>query len=142
MEWGVASEQDFLNKWMKQALWNDPVGHGGCNDIFDYLMKKVSSVVMTVKKPGHNGWQFRGANGGQCIACLVWANGTHEQSTTLTTPHVGEQWWPCIVLNIAPTPDGKVPFYCPALAWQNARPWDVHISRVRRVGRCLALTGG
>ena len=23
-------------------------------------------------------------------------------------------------------------FYCPALAWQNARPWDVHVSRLRR----------
>ena len=25
-----------------------------------------------------------------------------------------------------------VAIYCPALAWQNARPWGVHVSRLRR----------
>ena len=26
----------------------------------------------------------------------------------------------------------ELAFYCPALAWQHARPWGVHVSRLRR----------
>lgn len=83
---------------------------------------------------GHNEWMSRSAAPSHCIACLVWADGTHSQSTSLTAPLPGEQWWPCIILDVEPTSAGLVPFYCPALAWQDARPWAVHISRVRSVG--------
>ena len=67
----------------------------------------------------------------QCIACLVWADGSHEQSTALVASQPRERWLPCIVLNVAPDSAGTIPFYCPALAWQNARPRDVHVSRLR-----------
>ena len=58
-----------------------------------------------------------------------------SQTTPLVQPECGEQFWPCICLNITPNVAGLLPFYCPALAWQNARPWWVHVSRVRRLVR-------
>ena len=36
-----------------------------------------------------------------------------------------------VVLADASALDELLPFYCPALAWLNARPWDVHWSRLR-----------
>ena len=35
-----------------------------------------------------------------------------------------------------------MPFYCPALAWANARPWMVHVSRIRRVALVEPHTPG
>ena len=48
------------------------------------------------------------------------------------------RWWPCIV---AIDSNDTIPFYCPALAWQRARPWTIHRSRVSiepgsRTGLC------
>ena len=58
--------------------------------------------------------------------------------TELGTPTSGlDTWWPCIVIWEENTLE--LAFYCPALAWQNARPWGVHVSRLRCRGS-LSLT--
>ena len=36
-------------------------------------------------------------------------------------------YWPCIVIE---TGEDTLLFMCPALAWQDARPWRVHRSRL------------
>ena len=139
MEWGDASVQGVLNNWWSQALRSDSpfIQAYACTDVHDYLTKKVHYVVATRRSPGQSGYSFY-YNGGpdQCLPCLIWADGTHNQETPLGPPQPGEQWWPCICLNVNPDANGLLPFYCPALAWGNSRPWMAHVSRVRRlVGR-------
>jgi hypothetical protein len=134
MDWGSSSLSVFRKSWEAEIAWNDPVFfRESGRDIYEYMKAKVFHVVNTAKRPGQAGWRFRMAKPSDCICCTVWGDGTHGQSSALgLDPYAyGERWWPCIVL------DGetdKLPFYCPALAWQNSRPWEVHVSRLRRVG--------
>ena len=124
----------FSRHWLAQVSRNDPGSLQPGDDIFKYLASKVFQVIATTRRIGQAGWSFRSCGHDHCIACLVWADGTHCQSTALVATQAGEQWWPCVVLNVAPTSGGTLPFYCPALAWQNARPWFAHVSRLRCVG--------
>ena len=97
-----------------------------------YLIKKLFQTSKTIRKPGEYGHQCWAAGPSNCVPAFVWADGSQQQQLTeYGTQQLTEyaKWWPCIVLVC----DGKVwPFYCPALAWQRARPWGVHPSRVRR----------
>ena len=83
-----------------------------------------------VRSPGQPGWAFLRATAADCIACVVWADGTHNQETPLKSPQAGEKWWPCIIIRGG---TDLVPFYCPTLVWAYSRPWYVHASRLRRV---------
>ena len=140
MDWGRASATTFFKTWSSLIARHDPFynhirsnsrGHWwSSGNVYNYLIAKVFRVVNTVRRPGQAGWAFRMATPSDCIRCAVWANGSHDQSSPLGEPRGDEQWWPCIIL---PGGGTLVPFYCPALAWQNARPWEVNATRVRRV---------
>jgi hypothetical protein len=150
MNWGDSDPARFFKNWENEIQKMDPSWHtfiqdlrGGAdlvdhvfpNNVYRYLFAKIMHVVNTKKKIGEVGWAFRQAEPSDYLCGLVWADGTPEQSAPLVAPRAGERWWPCIFLKDAydlakPT---QRPFYCPALAWQNARPWDVHVDRVRIV---------
>ena len=125
--------------WWRQALINDRdfIHNRQCTAVHDYITQKCYHIITTRRSIGQAGWAFynRRHDPDQCIPCLVWADGRSEvsQCTPLGQPRGDEQWWPCICLNITPDAHGLLPFYCPALAWGNSRPWWVHKSRVRRL---------
>ena len=155
MNWGDSDPAHFFNTWENQIQKMDPgwrtfirdlrgcaSNSGGAhpadvfpNNVYRYLFAKICHVVNTKKKIGEVGWAFRHAEPSDYLCGVVWADGSPEQSAPLVAPRAGETWWPCIFLKDAyslanPT---QRPFYCPALAWMNARPWRVHVDRVRIV---------
>ena len=138
MEWDSAVENVCMN-WWQQAQANDQefINQRQCTGVHDYVAKKVFEVVGHKRNIGLAGWAFWNSRyePQPCIPCLVWANGrsNESQTTPMTQPQGDETWWPCICLNVTPNASGLLPFYCPALAWGNSRPWWVHYSRVRRL---------
>ena len=73
-------------------------------------------------------WQWLPENRQGPIACAVlWADGTKESQQTIGDRGC-EQGWPCIIVDIAN--EQTLPFYCPALAWQGSKPWDVARDRI------------
>ena len=139
MYWGSQplAATAFFTHWQREIAMHDlcfqaeqAADAGTPSNVYAYLIAKVYRVVNTVRAPGQAGWSFRCARPDTCIPCLVWADGTPGQREPLSELRGGEQWWPCIVI---PGEGPLVPFYCPALAWANARPWMVHVSRIRRV---------
>ena len=160
MHWGDSDPGHFFNKWESEIQKMDPdwrtlIRHHafpilpGCasnggdalladvfpNNVYRYLFAKICHVVNTKKKIGEVGWAFRHAKPRDYLCGVVWADGSPDQSAPLVALRAGETWWPCIFLKDAcsladPT---QRPFYCPALAWMNARPWPVHVDRVRTV---------
>jgi len=131
MTWGGATPAAFLAQWAGIIAVQDP--HGKEEDPHVYLIKKLFQTLETVRRPGSYGHQFWTAGPSSCVPAFVWADGSPQQLTEYGTQQLTEyaMWWPCIVLVCdAQTP--VLPFYCPALAWQQARPWGVHVTRVRR----------
>ena len=82
-------------------------------------------------------WQFLEKRQESCVPCCVWPNGSscYHQLKPSGSGCGGESWWPCIVCELADS--DELAFYCPALAWGDARPWGAHHSRVRSVRREL-----
>jgi len=133
MKWGPdpQTQTDFFLEWRSQIVRNDPLVFN--QDVYTYLRNKVTEVVNTKQNIKQPGWSFRATNSSDYVHCVVWADGTRNQERPLTFPvRPDEQWWPCIAIVDYPFP-ALVPFYCPALAWMDARPWLVHTSRIRRV---------
>jgi hypothetical protein len=156
MDWGPhgASVQAFLEPWARQIAVQDPVGwNQSGTDVYSYLVHKVKQIASTVKKPRQAGYAFSAADPRDIVPAAVWTDGTkHTQESELQCHHqghqYGEKWWPCIVLAphtsqllnfVAESPtqanatSGLVPFYCPVLGINGARPWEVNVSRIRRV---------
>ena len=84
-------------------------------------------------KPGEAYWRWTAAP--FALVALVWADGRGEASQCTRWDGVeadesGETYWPCIIAVCVPDSDGRVPFYCPALARMGGRPWLVHTSRL------------
>ena len=131
MEWGEASPTAFFNLWKREiAMRDSEFFHRSGSAVYSYLIAKAFSIANTVKAPGQAGWAFRNATPSDVMRCVVWADGTKDQTTPLGVARADERWWPCIILRVD---EEVVPFYCPALCWANARPWTVHITRVRVV---------
>ena len=132
MAWGSANPVSFLNHWARRIAVQDPLGFTQCGqDPHVYLVTKLFQTLSIIKRPGFYGWQFLTAGPSRCIQCFVYCDGARGRLTELGTPTSGfETWWPCIVIWEENTLE--LAFYCPALAWQNARPWGVHVSRLRR----------
>ena len=132
MAWGNANPVFFLNHWTTRIAVQDPLGFKPCGqDPHVYLVTKLFQTLSIIKRPGFYGWQFLTAGPSRCIQCFVYGDGSLGQLTELGTPTSGfETWWPCIV--IWEEHRFELAFYCPALALQNARPWGVHASRLRR----------
>ena len=156
MKWGDTDPAHFFKLWDNEIQKMDPSWRTfirdlrGCasssggsqpthvfsENVYGYLFAKVRHVVNTKKKIGQVGWAFHQAEPSDYVCGAVWACGSHEQSAPLVAPRAGERWWPCIFLKdahwLSANPTQR-PFYCPALAWMNARPWPVHVDRVRIV---------
>ena len=151
MEWGHSNVQAFLSPWALRIARDDPeVWQQTGEDVYSYMTHKVRKVITSVQKPGQAAYAFWAADPEEFVRAAVWADGSHDQSSELTFKKDGEQWWPCIIL--APhtaqrvgfvsysTTSARVPFYCPVLALQNSRPWDVNMSRIREVVLPIADT--
>jgi hypothetical protein len=116
----------------------DPIGfadarrHYGRVDItvWHYLVYKLSVGLDTWRRRGEAGWAWDIAPG-RLVCGIMWCTGGQEGQACSPFTGVagtgGDRWWPIIFKDIA----GEVkPTYCPALAWQNARPWMGHTSRL------------
>ena len=138
MDWGAdgRSRRHFFKQWEKtiQEMDGAVFRQSGYN-IYKYLMEKLSHVLNTKRSIGMSGWAFAQARATDYVAGVVWADGSHAQLSPLIQPRAGEQWWPCIFLNdpFSLACPSQRAFYCPALAWMDARPWTVHEDRVREV---------
>ena len=139
MEWGPdrgVVKPAFYDEWSgticmhDRMFWTNQRLNAGESDVYQYLQLKLRQVLNQVRRVGQAGWSFRQSDMKSITNCLVWADGTHCQETPLTLPSSNERWWPCIVLMDDSAHLDLKPFYCPALAWQNARPWYVHVSRI------------
>ena len=123
-----------MELWRRQIASNDPVGSATAgNDVYEYLEMKVTEVVTTKRRIGVHGEAF--CQKMPYLHCLCFSDGA--SSASQQTPYTGEsfghpQWWHCIVAFADPA-SIIVSMYCPALAWGGARPWGIHVSRLRRV---------
>ena len=138
LEWD-ASVALVCRHWWRFAQNSDPnfIQEHHCTDVHEYVALKCRHIVSTKHEFRQAGLAFYNHDLSWYVPCLVWAD---DEKESQTTPYVtgawepGEQWFPCICLNIAPNADGLLPFYCPSLTWpSNARSWWVHVSRVRRL---------
>ena len=134
MSWGTPnSQRDFYDEWRItiDRMDRETFKHCGA-DIYKYLITKVRAVVDTKNRIGHSGWAFRAARDSDFVRGTVWADGTHSQELPIRYPtNENERWWPCVWLREPVNSTELLPFYCPAFAWSNARPWTVHPTRVR-----------
>ena len=133
MEWGPdpRTHAMFLAVWAQRIAAQDPAfatQTGG--DVHEYLVQKLFYTLKTIRCPRQWGWKFMNAGASQCVCCFVYADGSPTQLLPLGESRSAQEcWWPCLV--IWEENEAVLPFYCPALAWANARPWGVHVSRVR-----------
>ena len=111
-------------------------------DPHEYIRQKFITYLPEKTKIGVEGRKFLEAlYGGRPVErCFVWSDGTkaHQMKPLEfdsdgglpAAEMVGSRWWLCLVI-AQPDGDDRWPFVCPALAWQNSRPWQVHPSRLR-----------
>ena len=124
----------YRETWVARIKRRDPEFLTlGKNDIYLYLMCKLSYILKTKKSIGQAGWAWSGCPVAAIRCGRMWACGGKEQEHPLGFEDDEGQWWPIIFLQIATGPDGRCPTYCPGLAWQNARPWFAHLSRITPV---------
>ena len=142
MEWDDEHRAAFFRKWMALIVANDHdsqiTGNDPCHDVYEYLKRKVRHVVNHKKGIGEHGWHFKLAQEKDIAPSVVWSSGCSpdEQHKPFTKAQEGEQWWPCIIVDVPWYPDGGAPFYCPALAWSGSRPWPgTHESRLLQLQR-------
>ena len=97
-------------------------------DIWDYMDIRLQNGLGSWKSPGQAAWAWR-ASVDPPVKGYIYTDGASQSSST--TPYTSLEpfslWWPAIFGIVGP--DGLVPYYCPALAWANARPWFSHSSR-------------
>ena len=124
---------------MRRIASEDSVRFEKANrDLYRYLKNKTTEIVNT-QKIGPAGWAFKAVHPDSYIACAIWANGSSsaEQCAPYTGDQPGETWWPCVVLdpshNRLEAGLQLVPFICPVLALNSARPWEANINRLTRV---------
>ena len=104
MDWGAdgRTRRHFFEQWEKEIRKMDETffRQSGYN-IYKYLMEKLSHVLNTKRSIGMSGWAFAQARATEYVAGVVWADGSHAQLSPLIQPRAGEQWWPCIFLNVS-----------------------------------------
>ena len=125
-----ALTDEFLNL----AQLNDPAGviacrhrYGGLITIWHYLCHKLKMGLDQWRRQGEAGWAWR--TQGRLVCGIMWCSGSQESQSCSTLDRIScvERWWPIIFRDV---PGEKKPTYCPALAWQHARPWMGHESRL------------
>ena len=133
MDWGPDPRTPamFMAEWARRIAAQDQAfatQTGG--DVHEYFVHKLFYTMKTIRGPRQWGWKFLNAGASQCVCCFVYADGSPTQLLPLGESRSAQEcWWPCLVL----WEDKQAVFLCccPALAWANARPWGVHVSRVR-----------
>ena len=100
------------------------------DSVHNYLKYKLYVRIQN-GKCGTAGWTFSNAGIQSWENAYIWADGASSgsQQRPLTEIKADERWWPCIVATVDGT-DDEIPMYCPALAFQSARPWYCHRSRI------------
>jgi len=126
-----ALNEEFLNL----AQQNDPAGVIACRHrfggpaitIWHYLCHKLKMGLDQWRRQGEAGWAWR--TPGRLVCGIMWCSGSQESQSCSTLDEVScvERWWPIVFRDV---PGEKKPTYCPALAWQHARPWMGHESRL------------
>ena len=134
MDWGPDPRTPtmFMAEWARRIAAQDRAfaAQTGGDGPHEYLVQKLFYTLKTVRGPRQWGWKFLNAGASQCVCCFVYADGSPTQLLPLGESRSAQEcWWPCLV--IREECEAVLPFYCPALAWANARPWGVHVSRVR-----------
>ena len=95
---------------------------GRAPTIWEYVEACLDDVLLHTKKPGQAAWTFRGLRD-RVVHGFIYTTACSEAAqTSVLHPScdTGCMWWPIIWVE---TEDGRWPMYCPALAWQRARPW-------------------
>ncbi len=135
-KWSLETKSYFLERWSQRIQLEDPTGWKACGgDVYTYLLKKLEHRV-EMTKPGKAGWAMHAAlASGQLRQGVIWCDGCSEANQTSVRSSFGggESWWPALfpVSHVLqPHSDELVPMYCPALAWQNARPWWANSDRL------------
>ena len=95
--------------------------------IWEYTEYKLRTALAEKKSPGQAAWAWQ-AQGNLCrgFICVYYCSDASQQAPYV--PGEPVEWWPIVWLE---TDSGAVifPMMCPALAWQDSRPWSVHCSR-------------
>ena len=129
MRWTSSAQSlQFQQHWVQQIGAMDGKGlEQAKGDVYAYLILKLAHVLRHTKKIGQAGYGFVGQPVEKIRRGCVWSQGGHEQETELLQREPG-RWWPIIFTE---SPHGSLyPSYCPGPAWQNARPWFAHVSRI------------
>ena len=139
MKWGSTEHEALQRRMRYEEDWQQTVDSmdpcwfvASYKNVYLYLVKKIASLIRRNNKIGL-GWHFASRKVKDLHYGCVWGFGGKEQEEPLTADIYasGSQWWPVIWVYC---PDHeKWPVYCPGLAWQNARPWWAHPSRIREV---------
>ena len=138
MVWGSPETRGaFEEDWKRSCQANDPWWFQyAARDIYLYLILKLAKFIRSKSSIGQAAWSFQPRRVGDLHYGCVWGHGGREQENELPSGsaadimRAGSAWWPVIWVDV---PGDKVPVHCPALAWQNARPWWAHRSRLREV---------
>ena len=145
--WGSAENRiDYYDNWKGRVACMDPSWlHRGKDDVYLYLILKLAHLMRSGNKIGPATWMFRDRQVNAIHYGCVWGHGGKEQEEPLPIKDTeiqmaGSQWWPIIWVeprwshtNCVDKRDWLLPVYCPGLAWQSARPWFAHPSRVQEV---------
>ena len=133
MEWrSLTHQEQFLANWQREIRAN---GDGtwldrAQGDVYRYLIIRLSYRLSRYRRNRQAAWAFRGTPLHLIRCGCIFSQGGHEQESPLMPNEPGE-WWPVI---FAVSEDGVChPGYCPGLAWQNARPWFAHTTRLAGV---------
>ena len=134
VKWSVESKTSFLAQWSERIRREDLAGWEECGgDVYMFMIMKLQRRLAGGRL-GQAGWSMHAAlMSDQIRHGVIWADGYSESSQTSLRQSngVGETWWPALI-QVAPGPPSValVPMYCPALAWQNARPWWANPDRL------------
>ena len=157
MHWGAESRRThYYEMWSSQIYTQDRTHWR--QDPHQYIREKLLGYLPNKQRKTVDGWMFLEALNAplgtpaqpRLVQCFVYSDGTKEHhNTPLEFDSNGDlpaeelarsRWWPCLVI-AAPGGDEHWPFVCPALAWQESRPWRVHFSRLRLATSAMPFQG-
>ena len=140
MVWSSVESRRLLErKFIQEAALYDPEGiTRACHSLWVWLIYKLGVAIRDKKPIGKVAWEFVPHVVGDIRYGFVWSFGNTEQEQPLPPGlskermrEYGCQWWPVIWIYV----DGMLPVYCPGLAWQGARPWRAHRTRIYEIDR-------
>ena len=134
MHWGAENiRKSYYDMWSIQIYTHDRTHWR--QDPHQYIRAKLLGYLPNKQRKTVDGWMFLEALNAplgtpaqpRLVQCFVYSDGTKEhQMTPLEFDSNGDlpaeelarsRWRPCLVI-AAPDGDDRLPFVCPALAWQ------------------------